>query len=395
MNFTSPKSRLEATNQIYKCAVAGRDVRDSPTKVDNLLRNWNISHERHDEIRRCAQRDLQALAPTENGLHIHAFLKECFDIDTNKSKKAAYGDWTKSERPRDKQLYNAFAEVGGGARGREDGIYGDWELDIKPMLLDMSEFIARLGMRLKPETCDKRLPMLSKAMEISPSIDHKGEFAEAYRILQEAKRELGIECQITRKRKNSETSLECDWSELARRVKEHHGDNSAEYLLVSLWRNMPYRGNLHALTINPVDRSTGNFISIDDDTATIVIHHHKTDATYGKKIDVLDDDVRELVRRFMEANNLRDGDYLLGERAHTGWINKFLTTIGVKTPDHKGMHLLRHIWATSADRRITSQYENGEITAEEYDQARKRICSLMAHTPAANEKYINPIKTAE
>ena len=97
MNFTSPKSRLEATNQIYKCAVAGRDVRDSPTKVDNLLRNWDISHERHDEIRRCAQRDLQALAPTENGLHIHTFLKECFDIDTNKSKKAAYGDWTKNE----------------------------------------------------------------------------------------------------------------------------------------------------------------------------------------------------------------------------------------------------------------------------------------------------------
>ena len=394
MNFTSPHSRKEAINQIYKCARVGLRV-GPPTKVDNLLRRWDISRARHDEIFRCAERDLQALAPTENGLHIHTFLKECFDIDTNKSKKAAYGDWTKNEPPRDQQLYNAFAEVGGGARGKEDGIYGDWECDIRPMLLDMNEFITCLRKHLKPETCDKRLPLLSKAMEISPSIDHEGEFAEAYRILQEAKCELQVRCKITRKRKNSETSLECDWPELVRRVKEHYGDNSAEYLLVSLFRNMPYRGDLHALTINPVDRSTGNFISIDDDTATIVIHHHKTDATYGKKIDVLDADVRELVRRFIESNGLSDGDFLLGGRPHSGWINEFLTTVGIKKACHARMHLLRHTWATSYANRVISQYDDGLITAEEYDDARERLCYLMCHTPEANEKYMNPIKTAE
>ena len=270
MNFTSPHSRKEATNQIYKCARIGLRV-GPPTKVDNLLRRWDISRARHDEIFRCAERDLQALAPTENGLHIHTFLKECFDIDTNKSKKAAYGDWTKNEPPRDQQLYNTFAEVGGGARGKEEGIYGDWECDIRPMLLDMTEFITCLRKHLKPETCDKRLPVLSKAMEISPSIDHEGEFAEAYRILQETKCELQVKCKITRKRKNAETSLECDWSELVRRVKEHYGDNSAEYLLVSLFRNMLYRGDLHSLVINPGDKSKGNYLHIDGSTYTVVI----------------------------------------------------------------------------------------------------------------------------
>jgi hypothetical protein len=270
MNFTSPKSRIQAVNQIFTSACAGLPVRDSPKTVDNFLVKWEISHARHDEIVRCARGDVEQ--PT--GLHINAFLKECFDIDTSKSKKAVYGDWTKNEPPRDKQLYNTFAEVGGGALGREEGIYADWECDIRPMLLDMNGFIACLRKHLTSETCDKRFPLLSKAMEISPSIDHEGEFAEAYRILQEAKGEVQVKCKIARKRKNSETSLECEWPELVRRVKEHFGDGSAEYLLVSLWREMPYRGDLHALVINPEDRSKGNYLHIDGQVPRSRIRMH-------------------------------------------------------------------------------------------------------------------------
>ena len=392
MNFTSPKSRIQAVKQIHTSARAGLSVRDSPKTVDNFLVKWEISRARHDEIRQCAERDLQALASTENGLHIHTFLKECFDIDTSKSKKAVYGDWTKNEPPRDKQLYNTFAEVGGGALGREEGIYADWECDIRPMLLDMNGFITCLRKHLKPETCDKRLPLLSKAMEISPSIDHEGEFAEAYRILQEAKGEVQVKCKIARKRKNSETSLECEWPELVCRVKEHFGDGSAEYLLVSLWRNIPYRDDLHSLVINPEDESKGNFIRIDDKTATVVIHDHKTSAHWGSKTDVLDDDVRDLARRYIEAHNLVDGDYLFGKQPNSEWINKFLTKIDVKKPEHKRMHLLRHIWATTYAKKATAQYERGDITADEYDQARERLCHLMCHTPEANEKYLNPIE---
>ena len=113
MNFTSPKSRIQAVKQIHTSARAGLSVRDSPKTVDNFLVKWEISRARHDEIRQCAERDLQALASTENGLHIHTFLKECFDIDTSKSKKAVYGDWTKNEPPR---------SVGRGARWRPAGV---------------------------------------------------------------------------------------------------------------------------------------------------------------------------------------------------------------------------------------------------------------------------------
>ena len=44
---------------------------------------------------------------------------------------------------------------------------------------------------------------------------------------------------------------------------------------------------------------------------------------------------------------------------------------------------------------IRDRYEDGVITAEEYDEARERLCHLMAHSPEANEKYLNPLRKAE
>ena len=392
MNFTSPKSRIQAVKQIHTSALAGLPVRDSPKTVDNFLVKWEISRARHDEIVQCARGDVE---PT-TGLHINAFLKECFDLDTKKNmntKIAAYGDWTKPSPPRDRSIYRALACVAGGERGFDEGIYGAFEHDIGPMLMDMDGLIR--GIRRHSDNCVRTLDHISVAMQLHPSIDHEGEFAEAYATLQRTKRDLDTKFKCQGKRKNAETSLECEWPELVRRVKEHFGDNSAEYLLVTLFQNMPYRGDLHSLVINPEERSKGNFLHIDGSTYTIVINDHKTAPQWGAKRDVLDTDVCELVRRFMELNGLRDGDYLLGERPHSEWINKFLTTVGIKKARHARMHLLRHTWATTYANRVIAQYDDGVITAEEYDEARERLCHLMAHSPEANEKYLNPLRKAE
>ncbi len=182
MNFTSPKSRIQAVNQIFTSARAGLPVRDSPKTVDNFLVKWEISHARHDEIVQCARGDVEQ--PT--GLHINAFLKECFDLDTKKNtntKIAAYGDWTKPSPPRDRSIYRAFASVAGGERGFDEGIYGAFEHDIGPMLMDMDGLIR--GIRRHSDNCVRTLDHISVAMQLHPSIDHEGwyGFAEAYATL--------------------------------------------------------------------------------------------------------------------------------------------------------------------------------------------------------------------
>ena len=400
-------SRLVAVKRIYKKTRAGERILEKDNAIEKFLDRWNISQARYERIKACAHEDneptnrLQGVE-TPTGLSVHRFLKECADLDVEKKNNgtnlAAYGDWTTDELPRDRQLYNTFATFAGGALGRCEGLYGAWEHDIRPILLDMGTFINVLGCHMTPTTCGKRLDLLSAAMELSPSIDHEGEFAEAYQTLQKAKRKLRVRCKIYDEAKNEQTSIECEWPELVRRVKEHFGEESKEYLYVSLWRNMPYRGDLHELTINPEDRtvheadkSKKNFILVDEEKCTIVVHDHKTAKQWGTKVDELDPDVCELVRQHIVKHGLEDGDYLLGQRKLSEWISDFLVAIGVKKDEHRGLSLLRHIWVSTFVNTARAQYKSGEITIDEYVDARQRLCDLMCHEPEANRKYLNKL----
>ena len=38
-----------------------------------------------------------------------------------------------------------------------------------------------------------------------------------------------------------------------------------------------------------------------------------------------------------------------------------------------------------------AQYKSGEITIDEYVDARQRLCDLMCHEPEANRKYLNKL----
>ena len=84
--------------------------------------------------------------------------------------------------------------------------------------------------------------------------------------------------------------------------------------------------------IAPCMRGTNrkNFILVDEEKCTIVVHDHKTTKQWGTKVDELDPDVCDLVREHIAKHGLEDGDYLLGQRKLSAWINGFLVRIGVK-----------------------------------------------------------------
>ena len=182
-------SRLSAIKDIYRKRRAGHPVRRSAKRIENFLRKNRITRARHDDIVDCAERDLDSPAPTTGGgLHVHTFLKECFDADVKKkclsTKIQAYGNWTTEEAPRSHGIYRALA-ICAGSREFEDGIYGAWERDVRPILLDMDALVASTKSAFNDWV--RVLEFISVAMEISPSIDHEGRFAEAYATLQSAK----------------------------------------------------------------------------------------------------------------------------------------------------------------------------------------------------------------
>ena len=179
MNFTSPKSRVQAVKQIFASARAGLSVRDSPKTVDNFLVKWEISHARHDEIVQCARGDV-ARVHRKWFAHPH-FSQGVLRFDTKKNmntKIAAYGDWTKPSPPRDRSIY-AHSPVWLEVSAASTRVFmADWECDIGPMLMDMEGLIH--GIRRHSDNCVRTLDHISVAMQLHPSIDHEGEFAEAY-----------------------------------------------------------------------------------------------------------------------------------------------------------------------------------------------------------------------
>ncbi len=269
------------TKQIYKSKRQGIALRTSPAFIDNFFSTKNITAARHDEICATAVKDgahdwpgAFAHATNDDPINVHIFLKKLFDTDSKSitTRSGAYGTWNgkrvtkENEPPRDGCLYDALAIFNAADGNLETARFGAWEQDIKPSLLRMGDLVQSIKSHAQKNPKGyyaRALTYLSAAMERSADVDIEGEFANAYAELQRAKRDCDMSYQIERDLKNEETHLECNWDELARRVEQEFGRESAEFLLMALWRDAPYRDDLHALRINPSDE-TGNFIRMSE-----------------------------------------------------------------------------------------------------------------------------------
>ena len=401
------------TKQIYKSKRQGIALRTSKAYLDKFLSSKNITAARHDEICASAVKDgahdwpgAFAHATNDDPINVHIFLKKLFDTDSNAitTRSGAYGTWNgkrvteENEPPRDGCLYDALAIFNAADGNLETGRFGAWEQDIKPSLLRMGDLVESIKNHAQknPKGYYARvLTYLSAAMARSADVDIEGEFANAYAELQRAKRDCNMSYQIQRDLRNRETDLECNWDELARRVEQEFGRESAEFLLMALWRDAPYRDDLHALRINPSDE-TGNFIRMSADFCEIVINEHKTAHTWGVKRNALGPVARELALRYVETRGLKNEDFLLGDRPHSAWVSNFLSTIGVKTERQEGaINLLRHTWATTYYDEVAARYDRGAINAKERKAVYEQLCRLMCHSPAAAKKYLNRVKRGD
>jgi len=104
----------------------------------------------------------------------------------------------------------------------------------------------------------------------------------------------------------------------------------------------------------------------------------KTSNKYKIEPIKLDESLSKLLREFMKKNNLKQGDYLFGNKKLTSYISNNNQLIGVKG----GTNTYRHM-------KTTEILSDPDLTEEQ----RIELSLKMAHSPLSQLKYVrNKIK---
>jgi hypothetical protein len=187
-------------------------------------------------------------------------------------------------------------------------------------------------------------------------------------------------------RKNRTTDDEYateDMNQLTKLILDKFGENSKQYLLISIYNDAPKRDDLHMRVIasgNDIKSKNENYIIVPTtDSCKLYIQEHKTSGKYKTVIEPLSVKTSTLVRSYMKSNKLKPGDFLFKELKLGPFIKKMFAA--VKKPKINGVNALRHSI-------ISTQLNRKDITIEEAT----KLANTMKHSSATQATYLRKIK---
>ena len=130
---------------------------------------------------------------------------------------------------------------------------------------------------------------------------------------------------------------------------------------------------------------TGNYIDVDN--WRLVSRSHKTFKSYGEHIvDINDNELRQVIKRYLENTGLSDGDFLLVKSLDnksmviSRWFSDTLRSlIGC------GVNELRQVYISSFLDDLDKQKAEKKITRTIYTRKRKELAKIMNHSIGTQE----------
>ena len=168
------------------------------------------------------------------------------------------------------------------------------------------------------------------------------------------------------------------WTEYISKVKKEYGENSKMYLIASLYRELTLRDDFTLKILKKKPKTTDeNYLILNKNNYTIIINQYKTKHLYGVINVKLSKGLTGLITRYMEANNLNENDYLLGDKELSSYILYHNHKIGVDG----GVSLFRHMT-------VSEEMSNPKLT----DDMKVKLAEKMKHSVFMQRDYSRKLK---
>ena len=163
-----------------------------------------------------------------------------------------------------------------------------------------------------------------------------------------------------------------------KKVLEHFGQESKQYLVASLYHEVTCRDNFGSLRILrkvPYDNGVDNFLYIDNkNRATVILNKYKTANVYGKIVRMLSPELSGLINSYIERNNL--AGYLFPDDITKGLTRFICEKINKPIGVQGGINAIRHM-------RVSEFLSKPDLTPE----MRLRFASDMGHSENTQQRY--------
>jgi hypothetical protein len=168
-------------------------------------------------------------------------------------------------------------------------------------------------------------------------------------------------------------------------VIQHFGTKSKQNMISQLYYFYCARDDFGCLKIvekmAETDDATYNYLVVPKKKSSccrIVLNHFKTVNQFGKQNELLAKPISNMLREYIERNNIKLGDFLFGKEATlTNFISKMNKEMGISEDVDGAVSNFRKM-------KISEIFEDGKITNKE----RIQLSNVMMHTPITQLKYI-------
>jgi hypothetical protein len=176
-----------------------------------------------------------------------------------------------------------------------------------------------------------------------------------------------------------------DFDEMLNKVKDKYGNESREYLLMSLYNEYTVRDNYAQLLIfdKTVDEKIPddkNILIMDKDKFQIILNDYKTKNRYGVLNFKLSKKLSNLFFNYINKNKLKHGDYVFGKSKSLVKMVKDILK-GVDIDVKQSINALRHS-------KISTEFKKKDISSDE----RMTLYKRMGHSPITQVSYLRKLK---